>query len=54
MKMSKKYIFVPPIKFCVFPVLWYKDPRTGEYKETEIAKNLKDYVGYLKEVGMED
>ena len=21
--MSKKYTFVPPAKFCVFPALWY-------------------------------
>lgn len=65
---QKKYKFIPPTKFAVFPALTYRTcpyghghlrfgrlhceecGAEGEVHETEIAKNLHEYTGYLEEV----
>ena len=60
-----KTIYHPPTKFCVFPALGYwslngkpvsdKEANYGltpgvKWLPTEIARNLKDYMGWLEEV----
>ena len=54
--------YIPPTKFCVFPSMGYwevdgkpvswedaKNNPNRIWKQSEIAKNIKDYVGYFEE-----